>query len=90
MGCEGMGRMGMHIWDFPPAKYSCSHCPGKFLQKSSFISHINRRKRENQNANPTTERRPPDFPNQGAQIEEVNKNNLLIEICVKCITVYYT
>ena len=27
-----------------------------------------------------TERRPPDYPNQDDQIEEVNKNNLLIEI----------
>ena len=38
--------MGMHIWDFPSAKYSCSHCPGKFQQKLDFINHINRRKRK--------------------------------------------
>ena len=36
-----------------------------------------------------TKRRPPDFSNQDVQIEELNKNNLLIKICVKFITVYY-
>ena len=80
-----------HVWQIHPGKHRYQPYGAKFQRQSELIRHIKKKKEKNvfPKTKRPTERRPPDYPNQDDQIEEVNKNNLLFEICLKCITVYY-
>ena len=81
-----------HVWQIHLGKHRYQHYGAKFPRQSGLIRHLKlkrkmkkryfRRPSAPQNVDHRT------IPTRTIRLRR-NKNNLLIEICLKCITVYY-